>query len=130
MFHIEGGIYLGARFIKAAVIYFVIGTTLGLVMGISQQFQYTSVHAHINLVGWASLAIIGLIYKVFPEAGEAKLARIQFWLHNIGLPLLVISMVIFTTDHHEIGIPFASIGGLMIISSVILMIVNVFKRVK
>jgi cbb3-type cytochrome oxidase subunit 1 len=121
---------MSARFIKAAVIYFLIGTVLGLVMGSTQTFQYASVHAHINLVGWASLAIIGLIYKAYPELGEAKLARIQFWLHNVGLPMLIVSMVIFTTDSHQVGIPFAVLGGLLIIVSVILMTVNVFKRLR
>ncbi|MFX3632566.1 MAG: cytochrome-c oxidase [Candidatus Pristimantibacillus sp.] len=121
---------MSGRFIKAAVIYFLIGTIVGLVMGISEQFKYTSVHAHINLLGWASLAIIGVVYKAFPEAGQSKLATIQYWLHMIGLPLLIISMIIFTTEHVKVGIPFASLGGLMIIVSVLLMTVNVFKRVK
>ncbi len=121
---------MSARFFKASVIYFSIGTILGLVMGISEQFQYTSVHAHINLLGWVSLAIIGLIYKAYPDAAEAKLATIQYWLHMIGLPLLVISMVLFATDHKKIGIPIASLGGLMIIASVLLLTINVFKRIK
>lgn len=119
---------MSEKFIKAAVIYFLLGTVLGLVMGSTQAFQYTSVHAHVNLVGWASLGIIGAIYKVYPELGAVKLARIQFWMHNIGLPLLIISMVIFTTEHHGAGIPFAVVGGLLIIASVVLMVVNVFKR--
>lgn len=121
---------MSGRFIKAAVVYFLIGTIIGLVMGISEQFQYTSVHAHINLVGWASLAIIGVIYKVYPDAGQSKLATIQYWLHMIGLPLLVISMVIFTTEHVKVGIPFAALGGLMIIVSAVLLTINVFNRVK
>ncbi|TJY39616.1 cbb3-type cytochrome c oxidase subunit I [Cohnella pontilimi] len=121
---------MSARFIKAAVIYFLIGTVLGLVMGSAQAFEYTSVHAHINLAGWASLAIIGLIYKAYPELGEARLAKIQFWLHNVGLPLLIVSMVLFAAGNDDIGIPFAVLGGLLIIVSVILMTVNVFKRLK
>jgi hypothetical protein len=124
------GIYVGGRFIKAAVIYFLIGTVWGMVMGISQQFQFTSVHAHLNLVGWASMAIIGLIYKAYPDAGESKIAYIQFWLHFIGLPLLAIGMIIFTTDNHAIGLPFATLGGLLVIVSVVLMVINVFKRLK
>ncbi|WP_123042877.1 cytochrome-c oxidase [Cohnella candidum] len=121
---------MSTSFIKAAVIYFLVGTVLGLVMGSTQAFEYTSVHAHINLVGWASLAIIGLIYKVYPDLGEAKLARIQFYLHNVGLPLLIISMVIFARDNEALGIPFAALGGLLIIVSAILMAVNVFKRLR
>jgi len=121
---------MSARFIKASVIYFLIGTIFGLVMGISEEFQYTSVHAHINLLGWVSLAIIGLIYKAYPEAAQSKLANSQYWLHMFGLPLLIISMVLFATDHKTVGIPIASLGGLMIIVSVLLGTINVFKRIK
>jgi cbb3-type cytochrome oxidase subunit 1 len=121
---------MGARFIKAAVIYFLVGTVLGLVMGATQHFEYSSAHAHINLLGWASLAIIGVIYKVFPEAGAAKLAKIQFILHNVGLPMLVVSMILFANDQHGAGVPFAVLGGLLVITSVIVFTVNLFKRMK
>jgi hypothetical protein len=121
---------MATKFIKAAVIYFLLGVIVGLVMGASEQMQYTSVHAHINLLGWASLGLIGVIYKVFPEAGEAKLARIQFILHNVGLPILVLSMVGFANGMMTIGIPAAILGGLLVIVSVILFVVNVFKRIR
>lgn len=120
---------MGTRFIKAAVIYFLLGTILGLVMGATDHMEYTSAHAHINLVGWASLAVIGLIYKAYPEAGETKLARIQFILHNVGLPLLILSMVFFANAENALGIPFAALGGLLVIVSAILLAVNVFKRI-
>jgi cbb3-type cytochrome oxidase subunit 1 len=47
-------------------------------MGVSDSFQFTSAHAHINLLGWVSLAITGGIYHIFPTAGENKLAKIHF----------------------------------------------------
>lgn len=125
----EEAIYLGARFIKVAVIYFVLGTVIGLVMGATSLLGYTSAHAHVNLVGWASLAVIGLIYKAYPEAGETKLANTQFWLHNIGLPILILSMIFFPNDMENLGIPFAAVGGLLVIASTVVMAVNVFKKV-
>ncbi|RKN72432.1 cytochrome-c oxidase [Paenibacillus ginsengarvi] len=121
---------MGARFIQVSVIYFLIGVVVGLVMGIAEQFQYTSTHAHINLLGWASLALIGVIYSVFPEAGNTKLASVQFWLHNIGLPLLIISMILFANNLLSVGIPTASVGGLLVIASVVLFVVNVFGKIK
>jgi cbb3-type cytochrome oxidase subunit 1 len=120
---------MGTRFIKAAAIYFLLGVIIGLVMGATEQMQYTSVHAHINLLGWASLGLIGIIYKVFPEAGEAKLARIQFILHNVGLPILVLSMAGFANDMTTVSIPAAILGGLLVIVSVILFVINLFKRI-
>jgi cbb3-type cytochrome oxidase subunit 1 len=121
---------MGARFIKVSVIYFLIGVVVGLVMGIADAFKYTSAHAHINLLGWASLAIIGVIYTVYPDAGKTKLAVVQFWLHNIGLPLLVVSMLMFPNGINSVGIPTAAVGGLLVIASVVVFVVNVFGKVQ
>ncbi|MEF3301752.1 cytochrome-c oxidase [Paenibacillus sp. GYB003] len=121
---------MGARFIQVSAVYFLIGVVVGLVMGIAEAFQYTSAHAHINLLGWASLAIVGVIYSIYPEAGKTKLANAQFWLHNIGLPLLIVSMILFANGVIGVGIPLASIGGLLVIASVVLFLINAFRNVK
>ncbi len=55
---------MSARFLKIAVVYFVIGAVVGLYMGITATFTQAPVHAHLNLLGWVSLAVIGLIYHV------------------------------------------------------------------
>jgi hypothetical protein len=71
--------------IKAAVVYLVMGVGLGIYMGASGDHVMVPVHAHFNLLGWASLALVGLIYHQFPAAGSSRLATVQFWLHNVGL---------------------------------------------
>ena len=48
------------------------GVALGLVMGIRHDFHLAPVHAHLNLVGWASLALMGLTYRGFPELSERR----------------------------------------------------------
>ena len=40
----------------------------------------SSVHTHINLVGWASLALFGVIYRLYPELAASRLALVHFWL--------------------------------------------------
>jgi hypothetical protein len=40
-------------------------------------------------LGFTVLALAGLIYSVFPQAGASRLARIHFWLHNIALPVMM-----------------------------------------
>lgn len=120
---------MGVRFIKVSVIYLLIGVLLGMVMGMADKFIYTSAHAHINLLGWATLGLIGVVYTIYPDAGKTKLASAQFWLHNIGLPLLVISMFMFAHGNTALGIPFSAVGGLLVIASVLLLVINVFKHV-
>jgi cbb3-type cytochrome oxidase subunit 1 len=45
------------------------------------------VHAHVLLLGWASLALAGVVYHLYPAAAGTRLARWHFWLHNGGLAL-------------------------------------------
>jgi hypothetical protein len=68
-------------FLTAAAACLVCGVSLGLYMGIVHDFHLAPVHAHLNLVGWASLALMGLTYRGFPElAARRGPALTQFWL--------------------------------------------------
>ncbi|OZU87417.1 cytochrome-c oxidase [Virgibacillus indicus] len=121
---------MGVKFIKVSVVYFLIGATLGIYMGMADLFQFTSAHAHINLLGWASLALTGLIYHVFPLAGENKLAAAHFWLHMVGIPLLTFSMILFGLAKFEIAVPLSAVGGILVFIGVVLFVINVMKNVK
>lgn len=39
------------------------GMTLGIVMGIRQDFTLAPAHAHLNLLGWVTMAIYGLYHR-------------------------------------------------------------------
>ena len=56
------------RFIASALIYFFIGCSLGLLAIASPDlvYQIRPIHAHINLLGWVSMMIIGVTYFVIP----------------------------------------------------------------
>ncbi|WP_236561184.1 hypothetical protein [Pontibacillus sp. HMF3514] len=51
---------MGIRFIELASIYFFIGIGLGIFMEMAHDHASMGVHAHINLVGWVSMALFGL----------------------------------------------------------------------
>jgi len=80
------------RFILIAVTYLLVGGALGVYMGATHAFQFAPVHAHINLLGWASMALAGLIYDRFPLAGGSRLGTLHFWMHNLVLPLAMITL--------------------------------------
>jgi cbb3-type cytochrome oxidase subunit 1 len=120
---------MSASFIKVSVIYFVIGASLGIYMGIMNQFSLMSAHAHINLLGWVSLALAGVVYRVFPLAGENRLAKVHFWLHVSGIPFLCISMILFGLGKHAIAGPLSGVGGILVLAGVIFFAANVLKNV-
>lgn len=80
---------------KLSVVYLIVGIAIGIGMGATQNFTLRPVHAHMNLLGFTVLALAGLIYSVYPEAGASRLARIHFWLHNIALPVMMGSLALY-----------------------------------
>lgn len=125
---------MGARWIKIASIYFILGIVIGLYMSSTIQLQWAAGHAHVNLAGWASIGIMGLVYTAYPEAGRNTLGMWHFWLYNLGLPILIASMfMIQMKTSFDSWISFVHIftyvGGTMVAIGVILFIINVFKNV-
>lgn len=121
---------MGAKWIKLSVLYFIIGIAMGLFMSATVQLHWAAAHAHVNLVGWASTAIIGLVYTVYPKAGTSMLGKSTFWLYNIGLPVLLISMfMVQIPDAVTFAHNFTFIGGGALALGIILFIINVFINV-
>ena len=63
----------GVIWLKLAITYLIVGVALGIAMGATRNFALAPVHAHINLLGWTTLALAGLIYTVYPVAGASRL---------------------------------------------------------
>lgn len=120
---------MGLRFLKIAVVYLVVGATLGLGMGISQQFALAPVHAHLLLLGWASLALAGTIYHLYPGAAATRLARVHFWLHNLGLPAFMIGLALVLTQRAW-ALPITEVGAVTVLLGLFVFAANVLLNVK
>ncbi len=96
---------LGLRFLKASLIYFVIGVTMGAIMTVTPVYDFVVLsklferaHAHLNLIGWVSLSIIGFIYYLIlgnlgkPMYSE-RLGNMGFWLINIGISFEFVALL-------------------------------------
>jgi cbb3-type cytochrome oxidase subunit 1 len=68
------------KFLLLAALLFTAGVTLGIVMGVRHDFQLAPVHAHINLVGWTSLSLFGIVYRLYPQMAKSRLAALHFIL--------------------------------------------------
>ena len=120
---------MGLGFLKIAIVYLVLGACLGLAMGIKQNFALTPVHAHIVLLGWASLALAGIVYHLYPSASQTWLARLHFWLHNLGLPVFMIGLGFMLTATEGI-IAVVSVGAIAVLFGLILFAANVLLNAK
>jgi hypothetical protein len=98
-------------------------------MGIKQNFALVPVHAHLLLLGWASLALAGVVYHLYPAASETRLARLHFWLHNVGLPVFMIGLGFVLTGTESI-VPVVVVAAITVLVGLVLFAVNVMLNTK
>lgn len=121
---------MGHKWIKIAALYLVIGIGVGIFMSSTLQLNWAAGHAHVNLVGWSTTAIMGLVYCVFPVAGNSALGKWHFWLHHIGLPFFLLStFLVQVPEMLNIAHIFTYGGAGMIGAGLLVFIVNLFKNV-
>ena len=113
---------------RLAAVYFAVGVMLGVVMGASGDHSLFPVHAHINLLGWVSMALFGLIGTVYPSITEGRVAAAQFWMHNVGVPVMLVALTLrikgFQSAEPLIGVASIAVG-----CSVLLFAWLVFARI-
>jgi uncharacterized membrane protein len=81
-------------FLRLSVLFVVLGVSLGYWMGATHNFIVSPVHAHINLLGWVSMFLYGLFYRVFPEAALGWLPKVHLGLAVVGLPVMMVGLTI------------------------------------
>lgn len=85
---------MSSIFLRLGVVFALAGMLLGYWMGMTGQFALSPVHAHVNLLGWASMFLYGLFYRTYPQAASGWLPRVHLWLAVTGLPLMMLGLLV------------------------------------
>lgn len=116
-----------SRWIYVALVYFVVAVAMGVFMGASGDHSLRPVHVHMNLLGWVSLALIGIIYHHFPNAGSSKLASVHFWLYNLALAPMMLCLGLMLKGYPGME-PVMGLLSMIVGISVLLFAVNVYSH--
>ena len=119
---------MSSRFLKTAVVYFVLAVALGIYMGATQDLTQRPVHAHVNLLGWVSMALFGLIYHAYPAAATTALARWHFWIHQLGVPALMVAVWVVHSGNAAVD-PVAGVLSIIVGIGIVLFAVNVWRTI-
>ena len=101
---------IDTTYVAIGATWLLIGMIMGIVMGASQSFQYTPVHAHINLIGFACHAVFGVSYRLWPSLQASRFAVYQFWIFVIATPVTLIGLVFTLSGGPEVPTIIGSIG--------------------
>lgn len=104
---------LAINFVRCAAVYAVIGMGLGIAMGISGDHGQTPTHAHLNLLGWVSSGLFGLVYRAWPALAEGRWPKIHFWAWNLGVISMIAGLFLLFAGNPKAE-PLAIVGSLVI----------------
>lgn len=112
--------------IRMAALYLVAGVALGNYMGATHDFGLRSVHAHINLLGWASMLGFGLVVQHWADTLSPRLVAAQFWLHQLALPVMLGALAALMRGNTGVE-PLVGIGSLVVGAAVLAFAANVWR---
>ena len=112
-------------FFLAAVLCVSAGMGWGIQMAISQNHMFAGAHVHLNLVGWTTMALFGLYYRLTPHAGSTWLARLHAGIAILG----VLVMVPGIAAAIDTGTPTpAAVGAMLTALSMAIFLVTVLRN--
>lgn len=120
---------LSTAFFGTAVLYALGGMVLGMIMGASQDFTMRPLHAHINLLGWATLALMGAFYGVAGERAPQRLGWAVFAIANLG-NLMLLGMLSQIVQGKPPILPILMGGEILVVSGMALFGVSVLMSAR
>lgn len=109
----------------AAVLCVVVGMLWGIQMAVSGDHLLASAHAHLNLVGWVTLALFAVYYRLTPAAASSRLARIHTAVAILAVVVMVPGIALVING----GSPmFASTGAFLALVSMALFLITVLRH--
>jgi cbb3-type cytochrome oxidase subunit 1 len=115
---------LSNRFMYAAVTFALIGVLGGIFMSASHDHTASPAHAHTLLLGWVSMAIFGIFFRVVPEA-VGRLAHYQFWLMVIAVPVMGVGITLIMYGNPSAGEPLAVVSSFMVLAALVFFAISV-----
>jgi len=105
-------------FFAAAAFYAMVGVSWGLAMGITENHATYSAHAHLNLLGWLSLAMMGTFYATAGQGVSDKVKAVNFVVSNLGVLLMIPGLFMYLGQAGPPAVfgPMIATGSLLVVA--------------
>ena len=111
---------------RIAVLFALAGIGMGIAMAIARDHAAMPAHAHLNLLGWVSLFLFGLYYRLNPALDASRLARVQVSVWSFGTVVLTMAVAALHMGY-EAADPIAGVGSLIVLGAMLLFAALVFR---
>ena len=114
---------------KAACLFALAGIGMGIGMAASHDHTLMPAHAHLNLLGWVSLFLFGVYYRLHPMLETSRLAMTQIVVWSVGTAFLTIGVAALHLGHAAFE-PVAVVSSFLLLGALGLFTLLVFRSDK
>lgn len=104
---------LDRTYIIVGLCWVIVGMIYGVWLGASHHSNFANSHAHINLLGFVTSVLFGMLFWAFPAMAKSRAAIWQFVIYEVGIALLIIGKILVDADGSETL--FLKIGAMLTI---------------
>lgn len=119
---------VSAAFFAIGVLYLLMGMSWGMHMGASEDFAMAPAHAHLNLLGWVTMAIYGTFYALTQNSLSPKLAWTNFALAAAGVAVMIPSLAFYLSGHEAKYVAGIVAGEIATVLSLLVFAVSVYRE--
>ncbi|MDE2384791.1 MAG: hypothetical protein KGO53_09235 [Alphaproteobacteria bacterium] len=92
---------LDRTYITIGLCWVVAGMIYGTWLGASNHLNFANSHAHMNLLGFVTSVVFGMLHWAYPGLGKSRLAQLQFIIYELGVVVLVIGKIMIDATAQE-----------------------------
>jgi cbb3-type cytochrome oxidase subunit 1 len=111
----------------SAVCLAIIGMIIGIIMAASGDHSVFPAHAHLNLLGWVSLFLIGIFYRLRPALDTSWVALVQVGIWICGTIILTCGVAAIYLGRPDLEV-IAIAGSLIVLGDMLWFAYLVFRN--
>lgn len=120
---------VSAAFFAIGVIYVLIGMFFGMHMGEANDFTLAPAHAHLNLLGWVTMALYGTFYALTRDTLSVRLAWSNFIVSALGVLVMIPALGLYLAGGNDPRyIPGMVVGEVLTVLGMILFGIAVVRE--
>ena len=119
---------VSAAFFALGAVCVFLGMLWGMHMGETEDFTMMPAHAHLNLLGWVTMALYGTFYALTHASLKPKLAWSNFILTALGVAVMIPSLALYLPARDAKYIPGIIVGEIATVLGLLVFGVSVFRE--
>jgi hypothetical protein len=119
---------VSAAFFVTGGLFVLVGMFIGMWMGANEDFRIAQAHAHLNLVGWVTMALYGGFYALTARTMSKKLAWTNYTLSTAGVFLMIPTLAMYLLSQNKSLIGPMVVGEVLTVLSMLTFLVSAFRE--